>query len=413
LQRLLEYLDNHKDKDKDDHKDKDNRSNERVNQPSHELMTLTLAPAADSDPSRPVQISPQHSPMKDTGAALTAALTPLQCDSHGKHLSDSACSKTSEGSRGKTKRSKSKFIPLNLFEEQKGASERSVPPPLPADAAAPTQDSIPVARSSVAPWSVRPTTGGVKASLSEVTDIDTPLSRGKAEAKAIPHKVPQHVKGSSPIDIDIVSQAGTKEESPRETLTVASFIVAKAKKPSKTSSPRPDAMEVVKKDAPKCPALCPWASPPSPSPIPIPIPVSSTSAIPTPHKQRVTIASTTSPISKMTFEDIIKEEEKCRNESTIKTLQGNSIPWLIDRKNHRSLSLGDVMESQKEERERLQEQIDVEEAIAAVQKLEDMENKKRRRKEEKEVAKNRNRGSPRQIVNDSSGTTRRSCKLQR
>jgi hypothetical protein len=43
--------------------------------------------------------------------------------------------------------------------------------------------------------------------------------------------------------------------------------------------------------------------------------------------------------------------------------KGNSIPWLINRKNHRSLSLGDVVASLREERERFQEQIKIEEAI--------------------------------------------------
>lgn len=76
----------------------------------------------------------------------------------------------------------------------------------------------------------------------------------------------------------------------------------------------------------------------------------------------------------LSFQDIQKEEEKVKQESFIKTLQGNTIPWLVDRNVAKSSSMEQIMKSQIEEQIREREEKELMEALAAIERMEKLEN---------------------------------------
>jgi len=82
--------------------------------------------------------------------------------------------------------------------------------------------------------------------------------------------------------------------------------------------------------------------------------------------------------------EIQLEEEITRQESKIKQLKGNSIPWLVDRRSARAYSFERVVQKQKEEKEQQiaseKEQLEIDAAIAAVERLKEEEKKKSRRR---------------------------------
>lgn len=95
----------------------------------------------------------------------------------------------------------------------------------------------------------------------------------------------------------------------------------------------------------------------------------------TTHPLSATASSCDTPSpDKLTLHRIQCEEENLRSGSSLKVMQGNSIPWMLDRRSIRADSLEDVMwreslEQQKEE-ERLREEQELQEALAAISLME-------------------------------------------
>lgn len=95
---------------------------------------------------------------------------------------------------------------------------------------------------------------------------------------------------------------------------------------------------------------------------------STSTATSTPWKSKEVISSQI-----LSLEDIQKEEEKARKESFMKTLQGNTIPWLVDRNIAKSHSMEHIIKSQIEEQMKEREEKELMEALAAIEKMEKME----------------------------------------
>ena len=78
----------------------------------------------------------------------------------------------------------------------------------------------------------------------------------------------------------------------------------------------------------------------------------------------------------LSLEQIQKEEEKVKEESFIKSLQGNTIPWLVDRNVAKNYSMEQIMKSQIEEQMKERDEKELMEALAAIEKMEKLENQK-------------------------------------
>jgi hypothetical protein len=100
------------------------------------------------------------------------------------------------------------------------------------------------------------------------------------------------------------------------------------------------------------------------------------SSLPSPQSSpspgAITAAPTEAVIGapRRSLHEIQQEEERVRKGSYLKTLRGNTTPWLMD---HQSAQISSLEAVMNEERERLLEQQELEEALAAVARLEEKE----------------------------------------
>jgi hypothetical protein len=179
------------------------------------------------------------------------------------------------------------------------------------------------------------------------------------------------------LDSFIQHQTPKKKKQTRDTPLLATTLLAS---PS-SSSPQAQAQKS---------EVNPWKTPEKfVSALPSPLPPQSSPAI----------AAATAGAPRSSLQEIQQEEERVRKGSYIKTLQGNTTPWLMDRQSAQISSLEDVMKCQMKERERLLEQQELEEALAAVARLEEEEAKKKKKSEESKRKGQRKKGVSQQDKN--------------
>lgn len=96
--------------------------------------------------------------------------------------------------------------------------------------------------------------------------------------------------------------------------------------------------------------------------------------------QRKSWATAPEPIaapSKCSLKDIQQQEEIEKQQSTLKELKGNTVPWLMDRRSTRAGSLEDVMRAQEEEKRKQEEENELQAALALIRQEEKQQIRKK------------------------------------
>jgi hypothetical protein len=267
----------------------------------------------------------------------------------------------------KTKtKSNSKFVPINVFEEGSCpvvVNATTVSTPI---VGCSHSTLVSGAKPATSPWKV-PVRDAAPPTMAEFMEMTGSSERRQPLHRSGPSLHPKNIPGvASAPSASLLASAGSDLSGGG--LTLDAFICTSQKQQkrrgNKHGEPTGELDTPVKERA----ASCPWITiiPPAHSPT-----STSNGTPPMPHSS----AQTGGKARRLS--DIQREEELERVQSNLKQLQGHSSPWLIDRRNARAHSLETVMSTQQDERERArlqaEEEREVAEAIAAVERMTRME----------------------------------------